>query len=43
MISGSNINLDFLYLVNKKDLKGILETGIIKKSKKIVIIMIKYF
>lgn len=34
MISGSNINLDFLYLVNKKDLKGILETGIIKKSKK---------
>ena len=34
MISGANINLDFLYLVNKKDLKGILETGIIKKSKK---------
>lgn len=34
MISGSNINLDFLYLVNKKDLKKILETGIIKKSKK---------
>ena len=27
MISGANINLDFLYLVNKKDLKGILETG----------------
>ncbi len=34
MISGSNINLDFLYLVNKKELKEILETGIIKKSKK---------
>lgn len=34
MISGSNINLDFLYVVNKKDLKEILETGIIKKSKK---------